>query len=144
MKDMESGRYRIEIDLKPALSEEKIDARLVRELTASKGGRYIDILPAGIEMSGGTYLKFISAGTTKVSLDATGIIMDTAGKFVLNAKNGDNSSIVFGPSAANATFSVGDSSRRLLFQRTSQAETVSCGCSLAVQTQRTSISDLRR
>ena len=46
MKDMESGRYRIEIDLKPALSEEKIDARLVRELTASKGGRYIDILPA--------------------------------------------------------------------------------------------------
>ncbi len=70
---------------------------------------YIDIIPEGIEISGGKYLKFISAGTTKVSLDATGIIMDTAGKFVLNAKNGDNSSIVFGPSAANATFSVGDS-----------------------------------
>ena len=45
MKDMERGRYRIELDLKPALSEEKIDARLLRELTASKSGVYKDILP---------------------------------------------------------------------------------------------------
>ena len=32
IRDMQSGRYRLDIDLKPALSEEKLDARLLREL----------------------------------------------------------------------------------------------------------------
>lgn len=34
MKNMESGRYVLSIDLKPALSPEKLDARLQRELSA--------------------------------------------------------------------------------------------------------------
>lgn len=44
MNDMEKGRYKIEIDLKPALSEKKLDQRLIRELTASSGGVYVEFL----------------------------------------------------------------------------------------------------
>lgn len=33
LRNMESGRYILHIDLKPALSEEKLEARLIRELT---------------------------------------------------------------------------------------------------------------
>ncbi len=44
MKNMESGRYRIEIDLKPALSEETLDARLLREIEKANTGKYTDIL----------------------------------------------------------------------------------------------------
>ena len=36
LRDMERGRYRLTIDLKPALSEEKLEARLLRELSARK------------------------------------------------------------------------------------------------------------
>lgn len=36
MRDMAPGRYRILLDLKPALSPEKLDARLVREFEASR------------------------------------------------------------------------------------------------------------
>lgn len=44
MKNMESGRYKIEIDLKPALSEEMLDARLLREIGNASVGKYTDIL----------------------------------------------------------------------------------------------------
>lgn len=44
MRNMESGRYKIEIDLKPALNEETLDARLLREITNSHTGKYTDIL----------------------------------------------------------------------------------------------------
>lgn len=36
MKSMDSGRYRLSIDLKPALSEEKLEARLLREINARR------------------------------------------------------------------------------------------------------------
>ena len=44
MKNMEAGRYKVEIDLKPALSEQKTDQRLIRELTAASGGAYAGFL----------------------------------------------------------------------------------------------------
>ena len=34
MREMQPGRYRIHLDLKPALSPEQLDARLVRDFTA--------------------------------------------------------------------------------------------------------------
>lgn len=46
MKNMEKARYKIEIDLKPALSAEKLDARLVREFTQANAGEYKNILPS--------------------------------------------------------------------------------------------------
>ena len=36
LRDMERGRYRLAIDLKPALSGEKLEARLLRELSARR------------------------------------------------------------------------------------------------------------
>lgn len=44
MKNMENGRYRVEIDLKPALNEETLDARLLREIGNASAGIYTDIL----------------------------------------------------------------------------------------------------
>ena len=38
LRQMEPGRYRLHIDLKPALSEETLQARLLRELTARRSG----------------------------------------------------------------------------------------------------------
>lgn len=40
IRDMEPGRYRLVLDLKPALSEEKLDNRLQREITACRGKSY--------------------------------------------------------------------------------------------------------
>ena len=37
IRQMEPGRYRLVLDLKPALSEEKLDARLLREIEVAKG-----------------------------------------------------------------------------------------------------------
>ena len=36
IREMQSGRYRMDIDLKPALSEEKLDTRLLREISERK------------------------------------------------------------------------------------------------------------
>lgn len=36
IREMENGRYRLSVDLKPALSEEKLDARLLREISARR------------------------------------------------------------------------------------------------------------
>ena len=44
MKQMEKGRYEIRIDLKPALSPETLDARLVREIAAAHSGEYRKVL----------------------------------------------------------------------------------------------------
>ena len=48
----ENGRYTITIDLKPALSEEKLDARILRELAAANTGKIPDVmralLPSGL------------------------------------------------------------------------------------------------
>lgn len=44
MRQMERGRYRVKIDLKPALSEEVLDRRLVRELTLPNAGDYAAML----------------------------------------------------------------------------------------------------
>lgn len=46
MTEMKEGRYRLHIDLKPALSAEQLDARLVRELTAEKNRALGNMLPA--------------------------------------------------------------------------------------------------
>lgn len=46
MREMQSGRYRLEIDLKPALSEEKLDARLLREIADRKTNDYAYLLHA--------------------------------------------------------------------------------------------------
>ncbi len=44
LREMESGRYRLEIDLKPALSDEKLDLRLIREITGNKGKPLCEML----------------------------------------------------------------------------------------------------
>ena len=44
MRNMENGRYRVEIDMKPALTEQKLDQRLIREIAAAGAGVYADIL----------------------------------------------------------------------------------------------------
>ena len=46
MREMQSGRYRLDIDLKPALSEEKLDARLLREISERKSNDYEYLLHA--------------------------------------------------------------------------------------------------
>ena len=46
IRDMQSGRYRLDIDLKPALSEEKLDARLLRELSERKNNDYTYLMHA--------------------------------------------------------------------------------------------------
>ncbi|MBE6757316.1 MAG: NAD(P)/FAD-dependent oxidoreductase [Ruminococcaceae bacterium] len=45
MTDMQEGRYRLHIDLKPALSAEQLDARVVRELTAEQNRALGNMLP---------------------------------------------------------------------------------------------------
>ena len=61
IREMESGRYRLSVDLKPALSEEKLDARLLREISARRTENVLQLmrslLPGGMvkmfaEMSG--------------------------------------------------------------------------------------------
>ena len=44
MKNMENGRYKIEIDLKPALDEKTLDTRLLREINDKHNGVYSDVL----------------------------------------------------------------------------------------------------
>ena len=44
IRKMEPGRYLLRIDLKPALTEEKLDLRLVRELTAQKNRNFENML----------------------------------------------------------------------------------------------------
>ena len=44
MRDMSPDKYKITIDLKPALSEEQLDARLIRELAKNHAKEYTDIL----------------------------------------------------------------------------------------------------
>ncbi len=46
MTDMQAGRYRLHIDLKPALSAEQLDARLVRELAAEQNRALGNMLPS--------------------------------------------------------------------------------------------------
>ena len=52
MKEMSEGRYKLLTDLKPALSEEKLEARLLREIssrTAETAGSMLrSLLPAGM------------------------------------------------------------------------------------------------
>ncbi len=52
MKDMSPGRYSVEIDLKPALSSEKLDSRLVREQSAAGSGSFESmvrtLIPSGM------------------------------------------------------------------------------------------------
>ncbi len=44
IREMTEGRYRLVLDFKPALSEEKLDARLLREIDADKGKNYAYLL----------------------------------------------------------------------------------------------------
>ena len=67
----------------------------------------ISIVAAGIEISGGKYIKVIAGNTAKMTLNENGIEMLTAGKFYLHAKDSSGSAIIFGSNAASATFSVG-------------------------------------
>ena len=46
MDDASPGRYRLHIDLKPALSPEQLDARLLRELAAERNRAMGNMLPA--------------------------------------------------------------------------------------------------
>ena len=41
---MEQGRYSVKIDLKPALSEKQLDARILRDFAERKGSRFCDSL----------------------------------------------------------------------------------------------------
>ena len=46
MRQMSPGKYRISIDLKPALSQEKLDLRLLRDFDANKNRDFINSLDA--------------------------------------------------------------------------------------------------
>ncbi|HCM24387.1 MAG TPA: aminoacetone oxidase family FAD-binding enzyme [Ruminococcaceae bacterium] len=46
LRNMSVGRYRIDVDLKPALSPEKLDARLVRDLQERSNQTIVHSLPA--------------------------------------------------------------------------------------------------
>ena len=46
LRDIAPGKYTLYIDLKPALSEEKLDARLVREFTSQPNKTLGNVLPA--------------------------------------------------------------------------------------------------
>ena len=52
LREMERNRYTLELDLKPALSEEQLDLRLIRELKENKGKPVSEmlhsLLPSGI------------------------------------------------------------------------------------------------
>ncbi len=52
MREMVEGRYKLELDLKPALTEEKLDARLIRQIEADKGKSYEymlrSLMPSGL------------------------------------------------------------------------------------------------
>lgn len=61
MREMSSGRYRIEIDLKPGLSPEKLDARLVRDFQENQNRDFENslsallprlVIPAAVRRSG--------------------------------------------------------------------------------------------
>ncbi len=58
---MEKGRYSVRIDLKPALSEKQLDARILRDFDARRGGAFCDslrgllpaqLVPVAVELSG--------------------------------------------------------------------------------------------
>ena len=58
---MEPGKYTVHIDLKPALSEQQLDARLLRELEAHKNKIFANsleellpqkLIPVAVERSG--------------------------------------------------------------------------------------------
>lgn len=44
LRDMEKGRYKISIDLKPALTEEQLDARILREFSENTNKNFINAL----------------------------------------------------------------------------------------------------
>ena len=44
MRDMEPGKYRMEIDLKPALSPEQLDVRLIRDFSEKSNKDFINLL----------------------------------------------------------------------------------------------------
>lgn len=44
MREMQSGKYQIEIDLKPALSPEQLDARLIRDFSEKSNKDFINLL----------------------------------------------------------------------------------------------------
>lgn len=67
----------------------------------------VDITPEGVEISGSKYIKIKSGNTVNILLDQNGIDMQTAGKVFIHAKDGTQSSIIFGTNEANATFMVG-------------------------------------
>lgn len=66
LREMESGRYSLEIDLKPALSVEKLDSRLIREISENKGNPLCDmlrsLLPSGMI---GTFIKTMKLSGSK-------------------------------------------------------------------------------
>lgn len=66
----------------------------------------IDIRPAGIEVSGGKYVKIMAGSDTAVLLDDNGIDMQTAGKAFIHAKDATGSAIIFGTDVDNANFAV--------------------------------------
>ena len=65
IRNMERGRYRISIDLKPALSEEKLDARLLREISA----RHTETFPQLVR-------GLLPAGMVRMSVKMSGIAAD--------------------------------------------------------------------
>lgn len=60
MRNMRTGRYRLLIDLKPALSPEQLDARLIRDFTADKNRDFANSLGALLPRSLCPVLVFMS------------------------------------------------------------------------------------
>ncbi len=105
---------------------DKIDAQIADCYGVQSG---IDIIPEGIEVSGGKYVKIKAGDSTAVLLDDNGIDMQTAGKAFIHAKDASASAIIFGTDMENANFAVdinGDTISRTL---TTEALTLA-GCEM--------------
>lgn len=62
IREMKKGRYKIEADLKPALTEEKLDSRLIRQTQTDRGKSYEYMLHS-----------LLPSGLIKMFMDMTGI-----------------------------------------------------------------------
>lgn len=94
-------------DGKASTAESNAKSYANNNFYALKSG--IQILAAGVEISGGKYIKILSGSTAKMLLDENGIDMQTAGRFYLHAKDATNSAIIIGTNKQTAQFSVGQS-----------------------------------
>lgn len=92
IRDMQSGRYRISIDLKPALTEQQLDKRIQRDFVENQNRDFINairnllpakMIPVAVRLSGIPADKKANSITKEERHKFAGIIKN----FVLNVEN---------------------------------------------------------